>query len=84
MRWRASVATPPPREAPRRSEGSTSASSPLTGSLTTPPCTEGVTWLVLKSPSQISKDQVAAFAKKYPHNARPVQPLNGRVVQATR
>ena len=56
----------------------------FTGSLTTPPCTEGVTWLVLKSPSQISKDQVAAFAKKYPHNARPVQPLNGRVVQATR
>ena len=56
----------------------------FTGSLTTPPCTEGVTWFVLKSPVQISKDQVAAFAKKYPHNARPVQPLNGRSVQATR
>jgi carbonic anhydrase len=56
----------------------------FTGSLTTPPCTEGVTWLVLKTPAQVSKDEVAAFAKKFPNNARPVQPLNGRVVQATR
>jgi carbonic anhydrase len=56
----------------------------FTGSLTTPPCTEEVTWFVLKSPAQISKDQVAAFAKKYPHNARPVQPLNGRVVQMSK
>ncbi len=56
----------------------------FTGSLTTPPCTEGVTWLVLKDPAQVSSAQVQAFANKYPHNARPVQPLNGRVVQATR
>jgi carbonic anhydrase len=56
----------------------------FTGSLTTPPCTEGVTWFVLRSPAQISRDEVAAFAKKFPHNARPVQPLNGRVVQMTR
>jgi carbonic anhydrase len=56
----------------------------FTGSLTTPPCSEGVTWFVLKTPAQISKGQVATFAKKYPHNARPVQPLNGRDVQATR
>lgn len=56
----------------------------FTGSLTTPPCTEGVTWFVLKNPGQISKDQVAAFAKKFPHNARPVQPLNGRTIQASR
>ena len=55
-----------------------------TGSLTTPPCTEGVTWFVLKSPAPISKGEVAAFAKKYPHNARPVQPLNGRMVRMTR
>jgi len=56
----------------------------FTGSLTTPPCTEGVTWFVLKTPVQVSKGQVDAFAKKYPHNARPVQPLNGRVVQMTK
>ena len=55
----------------------------FTGSLTTPPCTEGVTWFVLKRPAQISKGEVAAFAQKYPHNARPVQPLNGRSVQMT-
>jgi len=56
----------------------------FTGSLTTPPCTEGVTWFVLKSPVQVSPDQVAVFAKHYPHNARPVQPLNGRAVQMTK
>ena len=53
------------------------------GSLTTPPCSEGVTWFVLKSPVQISQSEIAAFAKKYPHNARPIQPLHGRVIQAT-
>jgi carbonic anhydrase len=56
----------------------------FTGSLTTPPCTEGVTWFVLKSPVQVSPDQVAAFAKRYPHNARPVQPLHRRMVQMTK
>jgi len=56
----------------------------FTGSLTTPPCTEGVTWFVLKNPAQVSKDEVAAFAKKHANNARPVQPLNGRVVQTTK
>lgn len=53
----------------------------FTGSLTTPPCTEGVTWFVFKNPTQIGKDQVALFAKRYPNNARPVQPVNGRVVE---
>lgn len=56
----------------------------FTGSLTTPPCSEDVTWFVLKAPAELSKTEVAAFAKKYPHNARPVQPLNGRVVQMTK
>jgi carbonic anhydrase len=56
----------------------------FTGSLTTPPCTEGVTWFVLKNHVPVSKDQVAVFAKKYAHNARPVQPLNGRLVQMTK
>ena len=55
-----------------------------TGSLTTPPCTEGVTWFVLKTPVQISPNEIAAFAKKYPHNARPIQQLHGRVIQATK
>jgi carbonic anhydrase len=54
------------------------------GSLTTPPCTEGVTWFVLKTPVQISQSEIAAFAKKYPHNARPLQQLHGRVIQATK
>jgi carbonic anhydrase len=53
------------------------------GSLTTPPCTEQVTWFVLKTPLDLSAQQVAAFAKLYPHNARPTQPLNGRVVAET-
>ena len=54
------------------------------GSLTTPPCSEEVTWLVLKSPTKIADAQIAAFGKIYPLNARPVQPLNGRTIQATK
>jgi carbonic anhydrase len=54
------------------------------GSLTTPPCTEGVTWYVLKSPMEVSQEQLAGFAKLYPMNARPVQPLHGRKILATR
>jgi carbonic anhydrase len=53
------------------------------GSLTAPPCTEGVTWFVLRSPASISARQVERFAKLYPHDVRPVQPLNARVVQAS-
>ena len=51
------------------------------GSLTAPPCTEGVTWLVLKAPLDISAEEIAEFAKHYPHDVRPLQPLNGRVVK---
>jgi carbonic anhydrase len=54
------------------------------GSLTTPPCTEHVHWFVLKEPIQASADQVGLFAKRYPHNARPTQPLNARNVEETR
>ena len=54
------------------------------GSLTTPPCSEGVTWFVLVHPGHLSKAQVDRFGKIYSHNARPVQPLNGRVVQVSR
>jgi carbonic anhydrase len=50
------------------------------GSQTAPPCTEGVTWFVLKTPLSISAVQISAFAKLYPHDVRPIQPLNGRVV----
>jgi carbonic anhydrase len=56
----------------------------FSGSLTTPPCSQDVTWFVLKRQVAISKAEVATFAAKYPHNARPVQPLNGRAVRATR
>jgi carbonic anhydrase len=54
------------------------------GSLTAPPCTEGVTWIVLKYPVEISPAQIAAFARLFPHDVRPPQPLNGRVVQESR
>lgn len=51
------------------------------GSLTTPPCTEGVLWMVLKSPSQLSPAQIRLFQQLFPNNARPVQPTNGRAVR---
>jgi carbonic anhydrase len=54
------------------------------GSQTAPPCSEGVTWFVLKTPIDISADEISAFAELYPHDVRPLQPLNGRVVEATR
>ncbi len=51
------------------------------GSLTTPPCTEGVTWLVLKESVTVSKEQVAKFEKLLGHtNNRPIQPLNDRQI----
>jgi len=55
----------------------------FTGSLTTPPCSEGVTWFVLKNPTSISNSEVARFAQLYPMNARPTQPLNGREIRTT-
>lgn len=54
------------------------------GSVTGPPCTEGVTWYVLKTPVDVSAAQIDAFAKLYPHDVRPLQPLNGRVVKESR
>lgn len=50
------------------------------GSLTTPPCTEGVKWVVLSAPVKVSEAQVDTFAALFPRNARPVKPLNGRTV----
>ena len=51
------------------------------GSLTTPPCTEGVLWMVLKQPTTVSREQIKLFAQLFPRNARPVQPVNGRAVR---
>ncbi|HEU0015559.1 MAG TPA: carbonic anhydrase family protein [Longimicrobium sp.] len=50
-----------------------------TGSLTTPPCGEGVHWFVLRAPVQASEDQIARFRRVMHHNSRPLQPLYGRV-----
>ena len=51
------------------------------GSMTTPPCSEGVLWLVMKEPVQASPAQMALFARLYPLNARPIQANAGRVVK---
>jgi carbonic anhydrase len=53
------------------------------GSQTAPPCTEGVRWFVLKTPMEVSAAQIAAYARIYPDDVRPLQPLNGRRVQMT-
>jgi carbonic anhydrase len=50
------------------------------GSRTMPPCDEGVTWLVLEQPIEVSAKQIAAITALFPFNARPIQPLNGREV----
>ena len=53
------------------------------GSLTAPPCTENVTWYVLRKPVTLSADQMARFARVYPMNARPTQPRNDRDIIGT-
>ncbi|MCL6605083.1 MAG: carbonic anhydrase family protein [Paenibacillus sp.] len=50
------------------------------GSLTTPPCTEGVQWIVLENPVQWSEEQINKFKAIFPHDNRPVQPLGEREV----
>lgn len=54
------------------------------GSLTTPPCSEGVTWFVMKEQLSLSPEQISTFAKIYPLNARPIQPLNGRELRESK
>ncbi len=48
------------------------------GSLTTPPCTEGVLWTVYEQPIELSAEQIDALTAVYSNNARPVQPLGDR------
>ncbi len=51
------------------------------GSLTSPPCTEGVKWHVLQNPIELSEDQLRGFQSLFLFNARSVQPLNGRLIE---
>lgn len=51
------------------------------GSFTTPPCAEGVSWLLFKEPMELSKSQIKEFRKQLKHsNNRPIQPLNARII----
>ncbi|MBL8000657.1 MAG: carbonic anhydrase family protein [Flavobacteriales bacterium] len=52
------------------------------GSLTTPPCSENVQWLVLQDMITLSKDQIQAFSSRIGPNNRPTQPLNTRTVSS--
>ncbi len=56
----------------------------FSGSLTTPPCSEDVTWFVLKHPVSVSVAEISQFAKLYRNDARPTQPLYDRVVLASK
>lgn len=51
------------------------------GSMTTPPCSEGVLWMVMKTPMPISPEQVGIFSRLYPMNARPIQASAGRLIK---
>ncbi|MEJ6000931.1 carbonic anhydrase [Paucibacter soli] len=51
------------------------------GSLTTPPCSEGVLWMVMRQPVQLSAQQIGIFARLYPMNARPLQAASGRMIK---
>ncbi len=50
------------------------------GSFTTPPCTEGVRWYVLRTPISLGAEQIEAFRARISGNNRPVQPLEGRTI----
>lgn len=54
------------------------------GSLTTPPCTEGVLWMVMRQPVAVSAEQISIFSRLYPMNARPIQSGAGRLIKESR
>jgi len=54
------------------------------GSLTTPPCSEGVNWIVLQTPVEVSAEQVAAFTSIFAKSVRPIQPVNDRRIHAAK
>lgn len=54
------------------------------GSLTHPPCTEDVLWMVIKQPQQVSPEQLSILQRLYKPNARPLQPAFGRIVKESR
>jgi carbonic anhydrase len=60
------------------------ASYRYSGSLTTPPCTEDVSWFVLEQSIEASAEQIAAFRAVIHGNNRPTQPLNGRTIALVR
>ncbi len=51
------------------------------GSLTTPPCSEGVLWMVMQQPVPIANEQISVFSRLYPMNARPIQSASGRLIK---
>ncbi|WP_336332596.1 carbonic anhydrase family protein [Pseudomonas putida] len=51
------------------------------GSLTTPPCTEGVQWILFEQPIELSKSQIQKFRQLFEDNHRPAQPINTREIE---
>lgn len=51
------------------------------GSITTPPCSEGVMWMVLRQPVPLTAQQISVFSRLYPMNARPLQAGSGRLIK---
>src|ERR1700735_1117263 len=53
------------------------------GSLTAPPCTEGVRWFVMEEPMELSRDQLRSFGALYKVNSRMLQSAHGRKIEAS-
>jgi carbonic anhydrase len=55
------------------------------GSLTTPPCSDNVTWIIFKDPIEMTEEEIVEISKHLPKsNNRPLQPLNGRKILSTK